>query len=56
MSNKQLLKRYAHSAASLIINHECVEVVLFGGKQTFPGSNMADTVAMTFSKILVIFL
>ena len=50
MSNKKLVQRYVHRAAPLAITPECVEVVLFGGEQTYMGSNIADTTALRFGE------
>ena len=53
MHNKKLMKRYCHSAAPVtIISPECVEVVLFGGQQKVGGSNISDTAALRFGKVL----
>ena len=48
MSNKNILQRYGHSSAPLAISPECVEVVLFGGRQELGGSSIADTTALRF--------
>ena len=52
MSNKELVKRYCHSAASFTISPECMEVVLFGGQTTGLGSVIADTAVLRFGKVL----
>ena len=51
MSNKELVKRGGHSAASFTISPECMEVVLFGGKKTSV-SLIADTAVLRFGKVL----
>ena len=51
MSNKNILQRYCHRAAPLDITPECVEVVLFGGKQNLLGSLIADTTVLRFGKV-----
>ena len=51
MSNKKLLQRYGHSAASFTISPECMEVVLFGGKKTIVSSLIADTAVLRFGKV-----
>ena len=51
MSNKNILQRRGHSAATLAISPECVEVVLFGGQQEWLGSFIADTTALRFGKV-----
>ena len=52
MSNKELVRRWCHSAASLTISPECMEVVLFGGQKTVTGSLIADTAVLRFGKAL----
>ena len=55
MSNKKLVQRWCHSAASSTISPECMEVVLFGGlnKSTF---KIADTAVLRFGKVLLFLL
>ena len=50
MSNKKLLQRCGHSAASFTISPECMEVVLFGGKKKLFESLIADTAVLRFGK------
>ena len=50
MSNKELVKRWCHSAASFAISPECMEVVLFGGKKTIVNSLIAETAVLRFGK------
>ena len=50
MSNKKLVERCGHSAASLTISPECMEVVLFGGQKIVRGSFIADTAVLRFGK------
>ena len=52
MSNMKLMQKYNHSAAPLTISPECIEVVLFGGKQKRFGSPIADTTVLRFGKFL----
>ena len=52
VSNENILQRCGHSAAPLAISPECVEVVLFGGKQEQGGSRIADTTALRFGKFI----
>ena len=52
MSNKMLVQRWGHSAASFTISPECMEVVLFGGRKTVSGSLIADTAVLRFGKVL----
>ena len=54
MSNMKLVQRYNHSAAPLTISPECIEVVLFGGKQIKSGSPIADTTVLRFGKFLIL--
>ena len=56
MSNTKLMQRCYHSAASLTISPECIEVVLFGGKQELHGSPIADTTVLRFGKFLCLFI
>ena len=49
MSNKKLVQRCDHSAASFTISPECMEVVLFGGRnESF--QSIADTAVLRFGK------
>ena len=48
-SNKKLLQRYGHSAASFTISPQYMEVVLFGG-QNKSYLNIADTAVLRFGK------
>ena len=52
MSNKTLVQRYGHSAASFTISPECMEVVLIGGCKIIIGSLIADTAVLRFGKVL----
>ena len=47
---KKLIQRYGHGAASVTVNSDCVEVILFGGKRKFRGSLLADPVVLTFGE------
>ena len=49
VSNKKLVQRYGHSAASFTISPECMEVVLFGGQNESVG-DIADTAVLRFGK------
>ena len=51
MSNKELVKRWCHSASSFTISPECMEVVLFGG-QDISFQSIADTAVLRFGKVL----
>ena len=53
MSNKKLVQRQVHSAAALTISPQCIEVVLFGGKQSkdLLAPSIADTAVLRFGKI-----
>ena len=52
MSNKELVQRWSHSAASFTISPECMEVVLFGGRKELLGSLITDTAVLRFGKAL----
>ena len=52
MSNKELVRRCSHSAASFTISPECMEVVLFGGQKTVTVTLIADTAVLRFGKVL----
>ena len=49
VSNKKLVQRCDHSAASFTISPECMEVVLFGG-QNESLDVIADTAVLRFGK------
>ena len=51
VSNKKLVQRRGHSAASFAISPECMEVVLFGGQNTSL-RNITDTTVLRFGKVL----
>ena len=44
MKDNNMLERYCHGAAALCVSSECVEVILFGGRNEFPGTDLANTV------------
>ena len=46
---KKLLRRDAHGAATVTVNSDCVEVILFGGRDEI-GSLMADTTILRFGE------
>ena len=48
--DKKLIQRYGHGTAAVIVNSDCVEVILFGGKKKVVGSLMANTVILRFGK------
>ena len=45
---KKLIRRFGHGAATLTVNSDCVEVILFGG---FGNSLMADTTVLRFGEL-----
>ena len=47
--SKKLLQRDAHGAATLTVNSDCVEVILFGGRDEI-NSLMADTTILRFGE------
>ena len=46
---KKLLQRDAHGAATVTVNSDCVEVILFGGRDK-KNSRMADTIILKFGE------
>ena len=50
MDDNNMLKRWGHSAASLTINSECIEVTVFGGTRTLSSPAMFDQVVLQFGK------
>ena len=49
--DKKLLQRYGHGAATVTVNSECMEVILFGGWNK-NGSVIADTVVVRLGECL----
>ena len=49
---KKLILRYGHGAASVTVNSDCVEVILFGGRKELDGSRLADPVVLTFGECI----
>ena len=47
---KKLIQRCGHGAASVTVNFDCVEVILFGGRKELYGSRLADPVVLTFGE------
>ena len=47
--DKKLLQRWAHGAAAVTVNSDCVEVILLGGVNK-NNSRMADTVVVRFGE------
>jgi len=45
--NKNLIQRFDHGAATLTVNYNCEEVILFGGEDK-NGFLMADTTILRF--------
>ena len=45
-----MLKRFCHGAAALSVSSECVEVILFGGRSIFLGTNLANTAVLRFGR------
>ena len=46
---KKLIQRYGHGAATIPVNSDCVEVILFGGRDK-NDSLMADTTILRFGE------
>ena len=49
---QKLIQRYCHGAATLPVNSDCVEVLLFGGIDQ-NRSPMADTTILRFGKFVI---
>ena len=49
--NKKLIQRQSHGAATLTVNSDCVEVILFGGYDD-DDSLLADTTILTFGELV----
>ena len=49
---KKLIQRFCHGAASVTINSDCVEVILFGGRKELCESFLADPVVLTFGECI----
>ena len=50
--HKKLIQRCRQGAATLTVNSDCVEVILFGGHDK-NGSLMADTSILTFGEYVM---
>ena len=50
MLNNRILHRYGHSAASLAINPNCIEVVMFGGRSSEEGPLLQQTAVLRFGE------
>ena len=48
---KKLIQRRRHGAATLTINSDCVEVILFGGRDKYY-SLMANTTILRFGELV----
>ena len=49
---KKLIQRWSHGAATLTVNSDCVEVILFGGRNK-NGTLMADTTILRFGEYVM---
>ena len=49
--DKKLIQRHSHGAAAVTVNSDCVEVILFGGRD-IKYSRMADTVVVRLGECL----
>ena len=49
---KKLIQRLGHGAASVTVNFDCVEVILFGGQKELCESCLADPVVLTFGECI----
>ena len=45
-----MLKRMYHGAATFSVSSECVEVILFGGRNTSRGTDLANTAVLRFGR------
>ena len=52
--DKKLIKRWCHGASAVIINPYCVEVILFGGRNKYQGSFIADPVVLRLGKFITV--
>ena len=50
--DKNLIKRYCHGAAAVTVNSDCVEVILFGGRNELSRSLLADPVVLRFGECI----
>ena len=50
--HKKLIQRRGHGAATLTVNSDCVEVILFGGRDK-NDSLMADTTTLRFGEYVM---
>ena len=48
---KKLIQRHSHGAAAVTVNSDCLEVILFGGRD-INYSFMANTVVVRFGECL----
>ena len=55
MKDKELLQRYGHGAAAVTVNSDCVEVILFGGRNK-KSSPIAGTVVVRFGECSTVLL
>ena len=50
-TDKKLLQRQCHGVATLTVNSDCEEVILFGGYDKFI-NRMADTTILRFGELV----
>ena len=48
---QKLIQRFSHGAATLTVNSDCVEVILFGG-YNYDFSRTADTTILRFGELV----
>ena len=48
--DKKILERYGHGAATLSVHSECMEIMLFGGKNSLYGSKLVNDVVLGFGR------
>jgi len=51
VTNRNLLKRWGHGATALSVSSECVEVLMFGGKENVIEDPTADSIVLRFGKL-----
>ena len=50
--DRKLIRRYGHGAAAVTVNSDCVEVIVFGGRNKLGLPVIADPVVLTFGKCI----
>ena len=50
MKDEKMLERYGHGVATLSVHSECMEIMLFGGKNSLYGSKLVNDVVLGFGR------